>query len=64
MKILKANWFTPMGNTLIGIVYGEDEVTKEKKAYIGIGNGYDEKEDSEHIAETGAKFPADVAEKL
>ena len=57
MKINGAMWFTQMGNTkLIGIVFGIDENTGEKKAYIGSADGFDEKADTKNIATTGAKL--------
>ena len=55
MKIISTVWFTQMGlPPTIGIVIGEDDITKERKAYIGTGAGYDEGADAEKIAETGA----------
>lgn len=57
MKILDTIWFTEMGSLRpIGIVIGEDEITGERKAYIGVGNGESEERDSKSIAGTGAKF--------
>ena len=49
MKILKTTWFSTAKGT-IGIVLGEDSVTKEKKAYIGIGDGENPNVDSLYIA--------------
>lgn len=56
MKIIDKIWFTQMGGGLIGIIVGEDEATKEIKAYIGTGSGMAENADAQAIAERGAKF--------
>ncbi len=56
MKIIAATWFTPSTGECIGIVFGIDEITGEKKAYIGIGEGNDEGIDVDLIARNGAKF--------
>ena len=56
MKINDVFWFTPATGECIGIVYGTDDVTGERKAYIGVGNGINEEEDIALIAKTGAKF--------
>ena len=63
MKVLETLWFT---NTqgCIGIVVGEEDVTGDKKAYIGIGNGASEKEDTEAILAWGTKFSLDTAQRL
>lgn len=63
MKFLGVKWFTTMQGT-IGIVYGEDEVTGDKKAYIDTVPGFDEGTDIHKIQENGAKFPAEIAEQL
>lgn len=63
MKIVGACWFTEMGsNRPIGVVIVENEF--ERKAYIGTAYGINEMADSKYIAERGAKFPLDMAEKL
>lgn len=65
MKIINAIWFTEMGKTEpIGIIIGQDEITKEKKAYIGTGEGDDEGVDAGHIAECGAKFTHQMAKEI
>ncbi len=61
MKILDTIWFTPMSGHTLGIVMGEDEVTKERKAYIGVAEGYDEHTDTRIIADTGVKiYPTQI----
>lgn len=63
MKILKSVWFTS-GRHCIGIVMGQDKVTKEEKAYIGVGEGENQEVDEEFIATHGAKFPPEIARQL
>ena len=68
MKIVGKTWFTEMGSTRpIGVVIIETEIGQsvfERKAYIGTAFGVNEMADARHIAERGAKFPVDMAEKL
>jgi len=65
MKVTNATWFTQMGVTQpIGIVFGEDEATGEKKAYIGAGYGNEEDQDCQHIARTGAKLSLEMAKHI
>lgn len=61
MKVLDSYWFTnPMGT--IGIVLGEDETTKEKKAYIGNASlDNSQQEDEERILRWGSTYPIDAA---
>ena len=49
---------------IIGIIVGTDTITKEEKAYIGIGQGGDELDDTISILQYGAKFPIEAAKKL
>jgi len=65
VKIENVNWFTTATH-LIGIVYGVDEITKEKKAYIGaidVADVRDEKTDAQCIAGYGAKYKPATAGK-
>ena len=65
MKIINAFWFTECGSTRpIGIIIGEDDITKERKAYIGSGYGFDEGVDAGHIAEMGAKFTLNISKNI
>jgi hypothetical protein len=59
MKIEKAIWFTTCDGNTLGIVMGTDEVTGERKAYIGVGEGIDETTDTLDIMRYGAKFTPD-----
>lgn len=69
MKILDSYWFTPMGGDIIGIVKVQTEYDGIKY-YIGTvykypgEGGLDKKNDEKTIAENGAKFPKEAAEKL
>lgn len=53
MEIIDTVWFA--GKDCIGIVVGKDEITKERKGYIGVSKSGDEKADIEYIAKTGSK---------
>jgi hypothetical protein len=65
MKVTDAFWFTQIGQpSLIGIVIGRDEITQEKKAYIGTAVGLDECLDAERIAEGGAKLRLQTAKEI
>ena len=59
--IIGASWFT--GRETIGIVVTENEV-KERKAYIGVGLGKNEKEDAESISHYGSKIRIEILEKI
>jgi hypothetical protein len=61
---MKAIWFSPMGQHIIGIVVKRDKITGENKAYIGTGDGQDEKEDMKKITLIGASFPLSEAIRL
>lgn len=64
MKIQDVLWVTTAKGECIGIVYGEDEVTNVRKAYIGIGGGDNETEDVESIASLGGKILFEDLEKI
>jgi len=61
MKILGSVWFTPQGKS-IGIVVITDGF--ENKAYIGIGDGLNQKDDEVEIAYHGSPFPIHLAKQL
>jgi len=63
MKVIDAIWFTNIRGT-VGIVIGEDEITGEKKAYIGVVEGNDVKEDIELIKSWGNPFPLETVERM
>ncbi len=56
MKIEKVKWFKPanLHPSCIGIVLGVDELTGEKKGYIGLARGQDEEKDKLLIVAAGA----------
>jgi hypothetical protein len=61
MIIIRSIWFNEMGSARpIGLVIGLDEVTREPKAYIGTGSGFDQKSDEIRISQYGAKFPVEL----
>ncbi len=64
MNIIKTVWFNEYGSSKpIGIVIGIGAIG-ERKAYIGVGFGSDEKADAKHIAENGAKVSKDMLEEV
>ena len=63
MKVIETIWFTDV-NGCIGIVIGEEDVTGDRKAYIGSASGTDEKADTEQILAWGNKFSLDVTERI
>lgn len=65
MKITGSFWFTSFDMVgCVGIVFGEDEVTGAKKAYIGTEPGGDQQSDERRIAEHGAKLTEEMAENI
>lgn len=54
METLLVEWFTDSAGSF-GIVVGEDEITKERKAYIAPCHGMNESEDIDWIKSNGAK---------
>jgi len=42
----------------------EDELTKERRVYIGLGYGVDQQDDAEHIAAHGGLFAPDYARRI
>jgi len=62
-KILDATWFTA-GSNCIGIVIIQDLITKEKKAYIGLGKGLDEGEDATEITSKGNQLPLEILQEI
>lgn len=64
MKVLADYWFNDMRGGIVGIVVGEDEVTKERKAYIGTAEGHNQKVDMQSILDTGQKLSLPFLEGL
>ena len=63
MKVLDKLWFTNKDGC-IGIVVIEEDVTGDRKAYIGVGQGNSEEVDTEQILAWGNKFSVDILERL
>ncbi len=63
MKTIDAIWFTTVGGT-VGIVVGEDEVTRNRKAYIGVVSGLCEEVDTEHIRQFGSPVSLSIMRKI
>ena len=60
-------WFSAgpnAGNKIVGIVLTTCAVTGHPKAYIGIGNGMDERQDIELITDWGAKLEPQTAQYI
>lgn len=63
MKTIETLWFTGMSGC-IGIVVIEEDITGDRKAYIGPASGTDEKADTEQIISLGNKFSLDTAQRI
>lgn len=55
MKVIEALWFTDLDGC-VGIVVVEEDITSDRKAYIGPASGTNEKTDTEQILAWGCKF--------
>lgn len=53
MKIIETIWFTGMYGCC-GIVLGEDVITGDRRAYLGVHRGVDEESDRALIADGGS----------
>ena len=66
-KIIETVWF-PGAKGLCGIVVTEDEVTGERRGYVGVAFGLDEDVDANMVKDWGVKlFPRvlrDILAKL
>jgi len=63
MELLETLWFTNRDGC-IGIVVVEEDVTGDRKAYIGPVSGTNEKADTEQILAWGNKFSLDTTERI
>jgi len=63
MKVIETLWFTNKDGC-IGIVVVEEDVTGDRKAYIGPASGTNEKADTEQILAWGNKFSLDTTLRL
>ena len=49
---------------VIGIVVGQDDVSGERKAYVGAGQGISRQDDIQSISTYGAKLTPEIAAKI
>ena len=63
MKVIDTLWFTNINGT-VGIVTIEEDVTGDRKAYISVVPGEDEKADTETIIAWGNKFSLDTLKQI
>jgi len=63
VKVIETLWFNSFAGT-VGIVVGEEDITKDRKAYIGAASGLDEKAGTDHIVSFGLPFSLDTAKRL
>ena len=63
MIITDKYWFSTM-TANIGIIIGFDEITKERKAYIGTCKGLNEDLDADYIARNGSRIPKDLLTEI
>lgn len=63
MKIVETLWFTGFGGT-VGIVVIEEDVTNARRAYIGLGEGANEKLDTDKIIAWGVPFSLETVSRL
>lgn len=63
MKVIETLWFTNIKGTA-GIVILEEDVTGDRKAYIGVVDGLNAQTDREALLAWGNKFSLDTALRL
>ena len=63
MKFVDDIWFESVLGT-VGVIVGEDNVTHQRKAYIGIGSGTDLWKDIQTIAENGCPLTPEIASRI
>jgi len=63
VKVLKDIWFNNSLGT-VGVIVGEDAITKERKAYVGVAEGVDQPSDIVHISQHGTKLSVDDVEHI
>jgi len=64
VKVIDTLWFTNLNGT-VGIVIVEEDVTGDRKAYIGaVPIVVDEKRDTEAIIAWGNKFSLDTLKRI
>lgn len=63
MNITHDFWFSGMAG-LVGIVVGEDEITGEIKAYIGVAPGIDQVADAKFVNQGGTKLSLSTLDEI
>lgn len=63
MKIIETLWFNGFKGS-VGIVVVEEDNTKDRKAYIGVISGENEKLDIDSIIGWGQPFTIDIAKRI
>jgi len=64
MKVLADYWFNDMRGGTVGFILAQDEMTGEKKVYIGTVEGHNQAVDRESILDGGQKLPLSFLEGL
>jgi len=64
MKVLGDYWFSDMRGGTVGIVVREEDFTGERKAYVGVGAGFNREVDRESILDGGQQLPVSFLEGL
>ncbi len=63
MRVTDTIWFTGMRGS-VGLVMGVDDVTGDRKAYIGRCSGLDEELDTKVIVDYGVALKLDTIMKI
>ena len=63
MKVIRSLWFSHLAGT-IGIVIGEDDLTKERKAFIGLVAGNNEEMDSAWVLDRGSHLSRGTLQEI
>ena len=63
MKVIEKIWFTNIKGTA-GLVIIEEDVTHDRKGYIGVVDGEDEEADTQSLLAWGQKFSLRFAEDI
>ena len=63
MKVIDTLWFTNIKGTA-GLVILEEDVTGDRKAYIGVVDGLNEQTDREALLAWGNRFSLDTAQRI
>jgi len=63
MKVLWTYWFSAVSGT-IGVVIGEDEITGDMEAYIGLAAGVNQETDTEMLRKWGTPLSPAVLQEI